>query len=96
VYKQRSIYLCVRDVYWCIPVTYILTRVRCVIVDFLLLSFKLSLRCLFRPRHVNQGGVQKTTPQVTLYKSHTAEESLTRSRAGRYSQVLSEIEIEEF
>ena len=38
-----------------------------VIVDFLLLSFKLSLGCLFSPHHVNQGGVQKTAPQVTLY-----------------------------
>jgi hypothetical protein len=29
--------------------------------------------------HVNhQGGVQQTTPQVTLYKLHTAEESLRR------------------
>jgi hypothetical protein len=41
--------------------------------------------CLFRPRYVNQGGVQKTTPQVTLYKPHTAEEFLMRSRAGRHS-----------
>ena len=59
-----------------------------VIVDFLLLSFKLTLGCLFSPPHVNQGGVQKTTPQVTLDKTHTAEESLRRRRGGRHSQVL--------
>ena len=41
----------------------------CVIVDFL--SFKLRLGCLFSPHHVSQGVVQKTTPQVTLYKPHT-------------------------
>ena len=58
------------------------------IVDFLLLSFKLNLGCLFSPPHVNQGGVQKTTPQVTLYKHHTAKESLRRRRADRHSQVL--------
>jgi hypothetical protein len=58
------------------------------IVDFLLLSFKVSLVCLISPHYVNQGGVQKTTPQVTLYKPHTAEESLRRRRAGRHSQVL--------
>ena len=59
-----------------------------VIVDFPLLTFKLSLECLFSPHHVNQDGVQKITPQVTLYKPHTAKESLRRRRAGRYSQVL--------
>ncbi len=56
--------------------------------DFPLLTFKWSLRCLFSPHHVNQGGVQKATPQVTLYKPHTAEESLRRRRAVRHSQVL--------
>ena len=55
---------------------------------FLLISFKLSSGCLFIPHHVNQGGVQKATPQVTLYESHTAEESLRRRRSDRYSQVL--------
>ena len=40
------------------------------------------------PHHVNQGGVQKATPQVTLYEPHTAEESLRRRRSGRNSQVL--------
>ena len=59
-----------------------------VIVDFLLLSFKLILGCLFSKHHVNQGGVQTTTPQVTLYKPDTAKESLRRNRAGRHSQVL--------
>ena len=59
------------------------------IVDFFfLLTFKLSLGCLFSPHHVNQGGVQKTTPQVTLYKTHTGKESLRRLRGGRHSQVL--------
>ena len=44
---------------------------------------------MFNPHHVNQGGVQKATPQVTLYETHTAEESLRRCRSGRHSQVLS-------
>ncbi len=94
------IFVCSSDKYWCVPVTYMScasyiycrVSVYClyvlVIVDFLLLSFKLIVRCLFRPHHVNQGGVQKTTPQVTLYKPDTAKESLRRRRSGRYSQVL--------
>ncbi len=57
-------------------------------VSFLLISFKLSSGSLFSPHHVNQGGVQKATPQVTLYESHTAEESLRRYRSGGNSQVL--------
>jgi hypothetical protein len=41
----------------------------------------LSLGFLFSPpyqfsHHVNQGGVQKVIPQVTLDKSKTVEESL--------------------
>jgi hypothetical protein len=60
-----------------------------VIEDFLLLSFKFILRSLFNPHHINQVGVQKTTPQVTLYKSDTAKESLRRRRADRDNQVLS-------
>jgi hypothetical protein len=44
-------------------------------VDFPSLSFKLSLGHLCRPHHVNPGGVQKTTPQVPLYKPHTVQES---------------------
>ncbi len=56
--------------------------------SFLLISFKLSSGCLFSPHHVNQGCVQKDTPQVTLYESHTAEESLRNRRSGRHSQVL--------
>ena len=28
---------------------------------------------MFSPHHVNQGGVQKFTPQVTLYETHTSE-----------------------
>ncbi len=55
-------------------------------MDFLLLSFKLSLGCLLCQHHVNQGGVQKATPQVTLYKPHTAED--LRRSAGKHSQVL--------
>ncbi len=54
-------------------------------VSFLLLSFKLRSGCLFSPHYVNQGGVQKPTPQVTLYESHTAEESLRRRRSSRHS-----------
>ncbi len=57
-------------------------------VSFLLIFFKLSSGCLLSPHHVNQGGVQKATPQVTLYESHTAEESLRRCRSDRNSQVL--------
>jgi hypothetical protein len=43
-------------------------------------KFKLSSRCWFSPHHINQGGVQRVTPQVTLYEPHTAEESLRRHR----------------
>jgi hypothetical protein len=50
--------------------------------------FQLSLGCAFSPHHVNQGGVKRVTPQVTLHEPHTAEESLRRRRSGRYSQVL--------
>ncbi len=53
-----------------------------------MLTCKLSLGCLFSPHHVNQGGVQKTTPQVTLYKPHTVKESLRRRKPGKHSQVL--------
>jgi len=48
----------------------------CVFVSFLLLTFKLSLWCLFSPHHVNEGGVQKVTTHATLYEPHTDEESL--------------------
>jgi hypothetical protein len=44
----------------------------------------------FIPHHVNQGGVQKDTPQVTLYESHTTEESLRRRKSDRHSQVLAD------
>ena len=47
------------------------------------------LRCLFSPHQVNHGGVQKAPAQVSLYKSHTTEESLRRRRSGWYCQVLS-------
>jgi hypothetical protein len=46
--------------------------------------FQVDIRVLvFIPHHVNQGGVQKTTPQVTLYKLDTGKESLRRRRAGK-------------
>jgi hypothetical protein len=61
----------------------------CVCVSLQLLSFKFSSGCLFNPHHVNQGPVQKPTPQVTLYEPHTSEESLRRRRSGRNNQVLS-------
>ncbi len=63
-------------------------------LSLLLLSFKLSLGRVFRPHHcdVNQGGIQKVTPEVTLYEprtaEHSAEVSLRRRRSGRYSKVL--------
>jgi hypothetical protein len=41
-----------------------------VCASFLLLSFKLSSGCLFSSNHVNEVGVQKATPQVTLYEPH--------------------------
>jgi hypothetical protein len=67
----------------------------CVCVSFQLLSFKLSLEYLFSPHHVNQGVVQKTTPEVTLYDPHTAEESLRRRSSDRNSQVLSDHVVQE-
>ena len=60
----------------------------CVCVSFQLFSFKLSSWYLFSPHHVNQGAVQKPTPEVTLYEPHTVEESLRRLRSGRNSQML--------
>ncbi len=68
---QLHILPCASYIYCRVPVycVYVL-----VIVDFLLFSFKLILGCLFSPHHVNQGGVQKTTPQVTLYKPDTTKE----------------------
>jgi hypothetical protein len=50
----------------------------CVCVLFVDL-FQDDLRCLFSPHQVNHGGAQKSPlPQVSLYKSHTTEESLRR------------------
>jgi hypothetical protein len=63
----------------------------CVCVLFVDL-FQDDLRCLFTPHQVNHGGdrgVQKSPVQVSLYKSHTVEEPLSRRRSGRYCQVLS-------
>ena len=75
---------CVNDA----MVSVCMCRCVCVCVSLQLISFKLSSGYLFSPHHVNQGGVQKATPQVTLYEPHTAEESLRRRRSGRNSQVL--------
>ena len=61
----------------------------CVCVCHLFYLFQDDLRCLFSPHKVNHGGVQKPPPQVSLYKSHTTEESLRRRRSCRYCQVLS-------
>jgi hypothetical protein len=58
-----------------------MSRCVCVCMSFQLLSFKLSSGYLFSPHHVNQGVVQKPTPQVTLYESHAVEESLMRNDA---------------
>ena len=43
------------------------------------LSISVQGACLY---NVNQGGVQKATPQLTLYESHTVEESLRRRGSG--------------
>ncbi len=57
--------------------------------------FQDDLRCLFSPHKVNHGDVQKAPMQVSLYKSHTTEESntteesLRKHRSGKYCQVLS-------
>ncbi len=51
----------------------------CVCVLFVDL-FKDDLTCLFSPHQVNHGGVQKPSPQVSLYKSHTTEESPPHQR----------------
>ncbi len=67
----------------------------CVCVLFLDL-FPDELRCLFRPHQVNHGGVQEPPPPVSLYKSHTTEESLRRltdsafevAGTGRYCLVI--------
>ena len=67
---------CVNDA----MVSVCMCRCVCVCVSLQLISFKLSSGYLFSPHHVNQGGVQKATPQVTLYEPHTAEESLRRHR----------------
>ena len=65
--------MCVSYIYCRVPVycVYVL-----VIEDFLLLSFKLILGCLFSPHHVNQGGVQKTT-RKSLFTNPTLLKSLS-------------------
>ena len=90
------ILVCSSDKYWCVPVAYILpcASIVCVCLgDFRLplALFQVDYRVLaskFSPPHVNQGGAQKTTPQVTLYKPHTAKESLRKRRVDRHVQVL--------
>ncbi len=58
-------------------------------MSFLLISFNLSSGCLFRPHHVNQGGVQ-SLPHKSLFTNPTLLKSpLRRHRSGRDSQVLS-------
>ncbi len=86
---QATMYIlvCSSDKYWFVSVTYI-----AVCQYILCMSWWLwtpSFGCLFNPDHVNQGGVQKTTPQVTLYKSDIPKESLRRCRADMHSQLLS-------
>ncbi len=46
--------------------------------------FQVEFRVLFNPHHVNQGGVQTSTPQVTLYESYT---TLMKSLSG-YVEVV--------
>ncbi len=65
--------VCVSDA----MVSVCMSRWMCVYVSFQLLSFKFNSGCLFSPHHVNQGAVQKPTPQVTLYEPHTVLPSPT-------------------
>ena len=69
--------VCSCDKYWCVSVTNILpcVSIECVCLGDCGLPLAL-FQVEFSPHHVNQGGVEKTTPKVTLYKSHTAKESL--------------------
>ncbi len=62
----------------------------CVCVCVLWLD-SMILRCLISPHQVNHDGVQNASTQVSLYKSHTTEESLRRHKSGRYSQVLPKV-----
>ncbi len=45
--------------------------------------FQDDVRFLFSPYQVNHGGVQKAPTQVSLYQSHTTEESPRRHRSDR-------------
>jgi len=86
---NRALYLivCSSDKYWCVSVTYISVCGKvCVCLGdcgLPLARFQVEFTLLFSPHHVNKGGVQKTTPQVTRYKPHTAIESLRRRRLGK-------------
>jgi hypothetical protein len=80
VHATLYILVCDRDIYWCVP-RYLYIGVYhkvcvCVIVEFLLLSFKLNLGCLFSTHHVNQGGVQRL-PGKSLFTSHTLLKGLS-------------------
>jgi hypothetical protein len=43
--------------------------------------FQDDLRCAFNPHQVNHDEVQESPPEVSLYKSHTTEESLNGLRS---------------
>ena len=65
--------------YWCVSETYILVCVMKVCVYVCVFGrpldlFQVEFRVLLlSPHDVNQGGVEETTPQVTLYEDHTAK-----------------------
>jgi len=71
--RQSHILVCAMKVCVCVCVCVCVFVCVCVCVCFLLLSFKLSSGCLFSPHHVNQGGVQKSTPQVTFTRPTLVE-----------------------
>ena len=53
------------------------------LLSFFLLFFKFSSGCSFIPHHVNQGAIQKVTPQVTLYEPWSAVSAHAGSRYHR-------------
>jgi hypothetical protein len=75
VHRQRSIS-------WFVSLTMVsvcmFRRVCC--VSFLLLSFKLSLGCLFRPHHLNQ--VSRKLPRKSLFTRPTLLKSLSGNSLG--------------
>jgi hypothetical protein len=75
------------DIYWCVPVTYILacTMKVCVCLcvcacdcglPLALFQVEFKLGCLFSPHHVNQGGFQRL-PRKSLFTSPTLLKSLS-------------------